>query len=130
MKRLTYKLNDGHYCPKIVYDEETSKEKVIDMHKTFEAIDKLGMLEEIEDGLGCPIETVFKALKNGVYWILDDGMHRIDFTKNPRSLMFDGDGWFIFEGWFDIGCPIRLYLKDYGKKDGGGWALTRKELEK
>ena len=92
--------------------------------------DKLRMLENIEDELGCPLETVFKGLKNGVYWILDDGMHRIDFTKTPRSLMFDGDGWFIFEGWFDIGCPIRLYFKDYGKKDGGGWALTREELEK
>lgn len=28
---------------------------------------KLGELEDIEEEIGCPIEVVFKALKNGIY---------------------------------------------------------------
>lgn len=31
------------------------------------SIIKLGILEDIEEGLGCPIEVVFKALKNGIW---------------------------------------------------------------
>lgn len=28
---------------------------------------KLGKLEDLEEQLGCPLEVVFKALKNGIY---------------------------------------------------------------
>lgn len=31
------------------------------------AIDKLGKLEDLEEQLGCSLDVVFKALKNGIY---------------------------------------------------------------
>lgn len=32
----------------------------------YKAIQKLGKLEDIEDELGCPLDVVFKALKDGI----------------------------------------------------------------
>ena len=32
-----------------------------------EFINKLGMIEDLEEELDCPLEIVFKALKNGIY---------------------------------------------------------------
>ena len=31
-------------------------------------LDKLGELEDLEEQIGCPLEVVFKALQNGVYY--------------------------------------------------------------
>ena len=93
------------------------------------ANDKLSQIEDLEEELGIDLLTVFKALKEGVYYIYNDGKKHIEFTKEVKGLRksYDNDNncWFIHEGWFDIGCPIKLYLKDYGKT----WALTREELE-
>lgn len=54
MNRLTIK-NGNYYCSP---DSETSLKPLYD---------KLGKLEDLEEQLGCPLEVVFKALKNGAY---------------------------------------------------------------
>lgn len=94
---------------------------VIDQNK---ANDKLSQIEDIEEEFEIELSVVFKALKDGVYYIYNDGKKYIESSNNV-GLRYDKNGWYIHAGWFDMGCPIKLYLKDYGKT----WALTIKELE-
>ena len=41
-----------------------------------EFINKLGRIEDLEEQIGCPLEVVFKAIKNGIYtnwdWYYDE----------------------------------------------------------
>lgn len=87
------------------------------------AINKLGKLEDIEDELGIPLEVLFKALKDGIFfyhkhygiqycnfvYLCDGGYWRLSIT-NPRD---------------DFESNLELGLEDYGKT----WALTKEELE-
>lgn len=57
MYRLTYKEK---WIDEFVNEEHQYKTK--DNY----SIDKLGKLEDLEEELGCPLEVVFKALKEGV----------------------------------------------------------------
>lgn len=89
-------------------------------------LNKLGLYEDIDDDIGISWTIVHSALKNGIYWVYKAVEGRfIEYTKKVKGLSFNENGWFICEGWFDMGCPIVLYLKDYGKT----WALTKEELE-
>ena len=56
MSRLTYKVNDAYYVkdPRHLYDD------------TWELVQELGRLEDIEDELGCPLDVVFRAIENGI----------------------------------------------------------------
>ena len=101
--RLTYKLNDKEYAP----CKNTG-------WKTF---DKLGQLEDIEDELGIDLITLFKALKNGIYFKVKD---KIYFT-NGLDLDFKEKVLFEFNEYEDFET---YELKDYGKT----WALTEEEL--
>lgn len=85
-----------------------------DLNKAF---NKLGRLERIEQELGIPLEVLFKALKDGVYY--DDG-DDVDFSYT--SLFNDEDD---CEWYFTTDSATFVELKDYGKT----WALTREELE-
>ena len=126
MERLThynkeekyYDVKKAYLCDIDEYDGET-------YINTYNVYQKLGQLEDLEEELGIDLITLFKVLKDGVYYIYNADKKYIEFTNNV-SLKHDKDEWFIHVGWFDMGCPIKLYLKDYGKT----WALTRKELEK
>ena len=70
---------------------------------------KLGKLEDLEDQLGCPLDVVVKALKEGIYkkCTYDIGMTYIE----PQYLSFDGKC---------LDCSIGDFLDyvnvaDYGK---------------
>lgn len=56
MSRLTKKVNDAYYVkdPRHLYDD------------TWELVQELGRLEDIEDELGCPLDVVFRAIENGI----------------------------------------------------------------
>ena len=59
MNRLTKKFNGEYYrkdADTIMFNSETD----------YNAIQKLGKLEDIEEELGCPLGVVFKALKDGI----------------------------------------------------------------
>lgn len=59
MNRLTKKFNGEYYrkdVNTIIFNSETD----------YNAIQKLGKLEDIEDELGCPLDVVFRAIKCGI----------------------------------------------------------------
>ena len=77
--------------------------EVIIIGNEFKAIKKLSKLEDIEDELGCPLDVVFKALKQ-------IEIYSIDECFEDLSLAVDCGGWYLWNGY---GCF--LYLKDYKK---------------
>lgn len=85
-----------------------------------ECVNKLGQLEDIEDGLGIDLIIIFKALKNGFYYKKESAIVHIskdDLLLRSGAIHFAGKG-LIFAGLF-------LPFKDYGKT----WALTKEELK-
>ena len=48
------------------YDEK--QKHYIRLSSRLASDNKLGKLEDLEDQLGCPLDVVFKALQNGVYY--------------------------------------------------------------
>ena len=69
---------------------------------------KLGKLEDLEDELGCPLDVVFKALKDTYIWIIhkDKTDYSVDFCLENYS-----GKWYISS--YD---KAELYLcKDYKK---------------
>ena len=59
MNRLTKKFNGEYYrkdADTIMFNSKTD----------YNAIQKLGKLEDIEEELGCPLEVVFKAIDKGI----------------------------------------------------------------
>lgn len=58
-------------------------------------LDSLEKYKSIEQELGCPIEVIFKAVKNGIYseWIIkdSDGLYKHQMLKsNKQSLYLEG----------------------------------------
>ena len=109
MNRLTYKNSDA-------YDSR---------HATA-CINKLGQLEDIEEELDIDLATLFKALKNGVYfkYIFIDkhsGIIELIEFSDFVDICYDPDTneWFI-----DIKGQSHNTTKNYGKT----WALTKEEL--
>lgn len=101
----------------------TKRNKIIDKnchydsnHYYFEIINKLGQLEDIEEELGIDLITLFKALKDGLYYRDED----YGIIKNRCTVGIDTQ--FIFEEETNL----ILKIKDYGKT----WSLAKKELEK
>ncbi|MBR3208803.1 MAG: hypothetical protein IKF82_00900 [Bacilli bacterium] len=54
-----------------------------------EFINKLGELEDLEEQLGCPLEIVFKALTNGVYY--EDVANRMNYMSVDLHLNLEGE---------------------------------------
>ena len=106
MERLTERDEDG-------YIHKIGECSLVDCYN------KLGRLENIEDELGIPLEVLFKALKEGIYY---DHKHR-----NPESISFRFCCNDLIVEYTCFGCTDYDYLeiKDYGKT----WALTKEELE-
>ena len=92
MSRLTEKgtffKTEGHY-------QDIRKGNVID---------KLGKLEDLEDELGCPLEVVFKALKDGIYFNFNRTSKKEEFIESiDLSLKLSLGGFYClyFEQWND-----------------------------
>ena len=58
MSRLTYKRLDSKYSVSFPIGNLVNANNLI--------MTKLGKLEDLEDELGCSLETLFNALKNGI----------------------------------------------------------------
>lgn len=74
----------------------------------YDIVVKLGQIEDLEDELGCPLEVVFKALKDTYIWIIhkDKTDYSVDFCLENYS-----GKWYISS--YD---KAELYLcKDYKK---------------
>lgn len=79
---------------------------------------KLMQLENIEEELGVEITTLFKALREGVCVVDEDGSVYKDYIK---SIEHWPDCW----GFITNDEEIEIFFEDYGVT----WALTSEELE-
>lgn len=100
-----------------------------DFYVTIE--DKLRRLEDIEEDIGCPIETLFKAMKQGLFYK--------EYSGDIKEFMPDGsqfiapdlpnEGLLLLHVSAYEDCIIiekGFALNGYGTE----WALTKEELEK
>lgn len=108
MSRLTKKAN--HYCDTDIDNEYKFADEDVSIGTI---VDKLGKLEDLEEELGCPLEVVFRALKEGIYQA--DGGRR----KYP-IIEYNGATDKFFFG-FGTYCNV----EDYGKE----WFLKEDKSE-
>ena len=80
MNRLTFKHNDFYLSKAPCTDD---------------LVLKLGELEDLEEELGISLPILFKALKDGIWFIYDD--FKEDFTKRPRLYYSDDFKCYCFE---------------------------------
>lgn len=129
MNRLTRKTNGKDYCihcrhieqtnelfgrsEKPVNQDEYYKEEpyqVVEGYYNEDILVKLGKLEDLEEKLGCPLEVVFKALKDGITFLKKS--YQFD-TSNRITLHYSD--------YFKCYCFLITYewghfnLKDYQK---------------
>lgn len=117
MSRLTKLDNDitkvkGTYMP---YDERP----IITLSNATYIqclLNKLGKLEDLEEELGCPLEVLVKALKSGIYRMLENG--KIIFETSFK-LKFYSSGWCL------IKPKLNFKLEDYKKT----WWLKKDKSE-
>ena len=83
---------------------KTAKERPLSNQGLGAILHKLYKLEDLEDELGCTLEVVFKALKEGIF----DGK-----WVSHWHLVYNGFGFCWVSN--NSGSGWQLYLKDYGK---------------
>lgn len=117
MSRLTELINiDGMKI-------KTSKERPLSNQGLCTILHKLYALEDLEDELGCSLEVVFKALKEGI--LVNDIMFIINGEESSktifREIIFTYNKFYKDYG-FDFGMDENgenplwwISLKDYGK---------------
>ena len=89
--------------------------------KSFQEIyNKLGKLEDLEEQIGCPLEILVKAIKNGIWFINeDDKLEYIDEALcfntilNTDKLVFDNYGYHCKN--IEKVKGNQIYLEDYKK---------------
>lgn len=102
MNRLTkkYEDNSGYY---------PIENNSIRLNDYYCCVEKLGKLEDLEEELGCPLEVIFKALKDGIFCVDYDNQiirkFKVPLCFNSTSKQFYWSG-------NNIGYPD---LKDYQK---------------
>ena len=117
--RLTEKIfvnnKFSHYGTKALEQPENyDRNSLIKLDNTAEIVDKLGQLEDIEEELGIDLITLFKALKNGVWF--KDKNSEVRYSFNITN--------YVGEKRIQIGDETFRRFQDYGKT----WALTKEEL--
>ena len=113
MRLTKYEPNDESMFPYKLKDEELSTE--------LDSLHKLGQLEDIEEEIGIDLITLFKALKNGIYWKDDNGKF---YYFNLKDSVLDFNEKMIVDNPIDDVYGETFLLKEYGKT----WALTKEEL--
>lgn len=87
-------------------------------------LSKLQYLEDIEEELGIDLITLFKALKNGLYYKFRPEDRKISRMKVPMLRIINGEYCWICPKWMTT-TWMSVKVKDFGKT----WALTREKLE-
>lgn len=118
--RLTEKLVDGHYESYDIddgFDTRISGDYDINFGLCCleNIVGKLGKLEDFEEKLGCELETVLKAMENGVYMKTEH--FGIVYCETPKAVKYKS-------GWKLLVHGAVLGLQACGKT----WALTKEEL--
>jgi len=91
-------------------------------------IDKLGRLEDLEEQIGCPLDVVFKALKNGFKFKISS--HKLGTKQETVEQIIYCDYAYIYyandiKEWCISTINDYFYLKDYQKT----WWLKEDKVE-
>lgn len=80
----------------------------------FDFVEKLGKIEDLEEQIGCPLEVLFRALKDGIYAREDNSSFYEYQMQEVRGVATDG---FIVisESAPYPECDWTCYYKDYKK---------------
>lgn len=109
MERLTKEQLESY---RDIYDRYEGIES-----SEFERIcDELIEYKSLEEELGIDLITLFKALKDGIYYLEEENI----FFSNDVNLWCGTS-----KNYYISGAGIYKKVKDYGKT----WALTKEELE-
>jgi len=115
------RLTEKDYCG---YDIKNRKlENDYTNEEIFNALQKLGKYEDLEDTIGCPLEVYFKMCVFGT---------TLHTTKSGHSEVTQDFNIYIYSHVYKCFCLKILgqitpmyYAKDYGKV----WAFTEEELK-
>lgn len=87
---------------------------------------KLSQLEDVEEEIGIDLITLFKALKNGVYYFENQGQLIHDYVWLINNYVSAGVPDKISFSFMTFSERLILLFKDYGKT----WFLTKKDSTK
>lgn len=91
-----------------------------DIREAYRELRKYTLLEE---ELGIDLITLFKALKDGIWYkCINGNLYRIPYSCLNLSYSDTYGLWVEYHKYLD---GLRIHLKDYGKT----WALSRNDLE-
>lgn len=86
----------------------------------FAGAEKLKRIENIEEELGCPLDVLFKAFKNGIWFInKQDELEYIDESLGINQKKYNNK--FIFDNYGyrcknnEVEKSTEIYLEDYKK---------------
>ena len=132
MNRLTYKLDEPIKTKHLNYKYHKNS-KYHSMQCNLEKIsndmifNKLGKLEDIEEEFGCPLDIIFKALKDRkLVFIHTVSQEKTEITLGVYKilgLMFDGENYILYI--YKDNDVTYVYTKDYGK----AWVLYDIEVK-
>lgn len=118
MNRLNRKTGEGSYFIPEWFDTIPTKDK----DKTHAIFNKLGKLEDLEEELGCPLEVIFKAIKDGVIYTEDkqglDVKEKDCYFKIFKINIYELDTYPNIEYYYTIRNETHIgfvLLKDYKK---------------
>ena len=114
MNRLTYKLDEPIKIKNLNYEYNKNSKQKISNNMIF---NKLGKLEDIEEEFGCPLDEIFKALKDrklvSINTISSEKPEITLGIYKILGLMFDGENYVLYI--YKDNDLTYVYTKDFGK---------------
>ena len=114
MNRLTYKLDEPIKIKNLNYEYNKNSKQKISNDMIF---NKLGKLEGIEEEFGCPLDAIFKALKDrklvSINAISSEKPEITLEIYKILGLMFDGENYVLYI--YKDNDLTYVYTKDFGK---------------
>ena len=109
------------------YQETKDEDFCKDANEMIDCLDTISDLVDIEEKSGIDLLTLFKAQTEGIWYLQfqgydENGNNVYMPVKQNHPLYID------FKQKALVGQWIGYDFKDYGKKKGDGWALTKEEL--
>ena len=123
MNRLTKKFNGEYYrkdADTIMFNSETD----------YNAIQKLGKLEDIEEELGCPLEVVFKAMTMGILVKNHEDLIEIGYSDRRDKYVYFSTEEIYLKNWQSHGIEktTNRFQITYG--DDGEWCVYLEDYQK
>ena len=90
MSRITMKQDNGFYTLK-------DREKLFNFENEVKLVQILGLYEDLEEEIGCPLNILVEALAKGIYCRSLPTLDKLNFYNNLR-LSKSGNKWFLTFG--------------------------------